>query len=182
MQFEVAVCQGLELLEGHIRVALFEGHHGVQFYQAVVQMVRGGGNGLVYGQVGLGVELFVKVRDFEIVARVAQGIRHGEERLPAQVAVYRLLLQPGGLAAGIAETEAGQHLLHVLRIGLLPAVQESFHPHAGRTHAADEVVVATQELFLRVSFLGRYTEGRQGKEYDKNSFHRISILILLALG
>ena len=165
MLLEVNVGQGLELLEGHVGVALLEGHHGVQLHQAVVQVFGRGGYGLVYGQVGLGIQFLVKLGHFEVIAFVSQRIRHGKEGLPAQIAVQGHLLHLGGLATGIAEAEAGQHLLHVLGIGLLPAVQEGFHPYAGGAHAAYQVVVTAQVLLLRVSFLGRCRKGGQGKEY-----------------
>ena len=162
MLLEVIIGQGLKLLEGHVRVPLLEGKHGIQLHQAVVQMVGRQGNGLVYGQVGLGVQLFVIVRDLKVIAFVTQGVLHGEDGLPAQVAVHGHLLQAGGLAAGKAEAEAGQHLLHVFGIGFLPAVQKGFHSHAGGAYAVNQVVVTAQVLFLRVSFLGMCSEGDQG--------------------
>ena len=165
MLLEVNVGQGLELLEGHIGIPLLEGQHGIYFHQAVIQVFGGCGNRLIYGQVGLGIQFLVKLRDFKEIALVSQGVRHGKEGLPAQIAVHGHLLHRGGLAAGIAEAEAGQHLLHVIGIGFLPAVQEGFHPHAGSAHAVDKIVVPAQVLFLRVGFLGRCRKGGQGKEY-----------------
>ena len=155
MLAEMEVCEGLELLESHVRLPLFKGHHGVYLGQAEVQPVRQGGDGLVDGQVGLGIQFVVIICNFEEIGLLAQRVLHGKQGLAAQIAVLGKLDHPGSLATGEVEGEAGQHLLRVVRIVGLPFVQEGFHAQSGRPHPVHQVIVAAQVFLLRERFLGR---------------------------
>ena len=177
----VLVHQGLEGGKGHVRAAFLVGGEGVDPEQAEIQLLRLQRDGLVQGVQRLAEHLVVIRRIFEEIVLPAQGIGHGQQGFATQVAVLGQLDDAGALRLGEPEGETGQVLLQVLRIIFGPAVQQGFHAHAGKAHAANEVVVSTDIVLLRG--LGEEGEGQRKRHEDgEESFHRISILILRSLG
>ena len=181
MLLVVLVHQALEGGKGHVRAAFLVGGEGVDAEQAEVQPLRRQRDGLVQGLQRLAEHLVVIDRILEVIVLPAQGIRHGQQGLAAQVAVLGQLDDIRGLRLVEPEGEAGQQLLEVVRIFFGPAVQQGFHAHAGGADAADEVVVPADIVLLRS--LGEEEEGqRERRQEGEDSFHRISILILRSLG
>ena len=181
MLLEMLVHQRLERGEGHVRAALLESREGVDPEQAEVQPQRLEGNGLVQG-LQCQAERLVLIDDvLEPIVLPAQGIGRRQQRFAAQVSVLGQLDDIRGLALVEPEGKAGQQLLQVVRILFGPFVQESFHTHAGGAHPVDKVVVPADVILLRG--LGKEDEGQHKcHQGDKDSFHRISILILRSLG